>query len=84
MSKQYYPVLFMLSSTFSLSLTGLFSKYLGEYFDVNLLTFLRFALPAALLFALSVRQKPQWPNRTQQKYLWSRAVCISACQFCFI
>lgn len=84
MSKQYYPVLFMLSSTFSLSLTGLFSKYLGEYFHVNLLTFLRFLVPAILLIALSIHQKARWPNRAEQKYLWLRSVCISACQFCFI
>ena len=84
MSKQCYPVLFMLSSTFSLSLTGLFSKYLGEYLHINLLTFLRFALPAILLVALLLRQKARWPNRTEQAYLWLRSVCISACQFCFI
>lgn len=40
------PVLFMLLSTFSLSLTGLLSKYLAQIMPIAYLGFLRFIIPA--------------------------------------
>ncbi|MDA0117812.1 DMT family transporter [Vibrio sp. T11.5] len=84
MPNQLYPVLFMLSSTFSLSLTGLFSKFLSEHFDANLLSFLRFILPAMVLILMFIGKEVRWPDRSEQVPLWIRALCIGACQVCFI
>ncbi|PAU37077.1 EamA family transporter [Vibrio coralliilyticus] len=84
MPNQLYPVLFMLSSTFSLSLTGLFSKFLSEHFDANLLSFLRFILPAMVLLLMFIGKEVRWPDRNEQVPLWVRALCIGACQVCFI
>lgn len=83
MSNQLYPVLFMLASTFSLSLTGLFSKYLGQYLEPSLLSFLRFVLPA-LLILLMARQSYRLPRGRLGRTIWLRAFCIAACQVCFI
>ena len=84
MPNQLYPILFMLSSTFSLSLTGLFSKYLSEHLDATFLSLLRFAVPAMFIFMFLFRQKIIFPNRREMLALWLRAVCIAACQVCFI
>lgn len=84
MPNQLYPVLFMLSSTFSLSLTGLFSKYLTQYLDGTLLSLLRFLTPALILFAVLSLKKMRFPQRSLLKPLWVRALCIGLCQVCFI
>ncbi|EGA71149.1 hypothetical protein VISI1226_06493 [Vibrio sinaloensis DSM 21326] len=84
MSNQLYPVLFMLSSTFSLSLTGLFSKFLSQHMEASLLSFLRFIVPAALLLVVVFRQSLRLPERKLLQPLWARAVCIGLCQMCFI
>ncbi|MCG9595451.1 DMT family transporter [Vibrio sp. Isolate25] len=84
MPSQLYPVLFMLSSTFSLSLTGLFSKFLSEHFDANLLSFLRFILPAMVLILAFCGKDVRWPDRNEQRPIWLRALCIGACQVCFV
>ena len=78
------PTMFMLSSTFSLSLTGLLTKYLSEYFDANLLSFIRFTLPALLLFFCFVSRPIRRPTQHENLPLWIRAFCIGACQVCFI
>lgn len=44
MPNQLAPILHMLSSTFSLSLTGLFSKFLSEHLDTSLFSLLRFSI----------------------------------------
>ncbi|MFW7525687.1 DMT family transporter [Vibrio ostreicida] len=84
MSSQFYPVLFMLSSTFSLSLTALLSKYLNGFFDASLLSFLRFILPALIILGVLSLREIQSPTRDEQGPLWLRAFSISACQVCFI
>lgn len=84
MPNQMSPILFMLSSTFSLSLTGLLSKYLSNYFDANLLSLLRFAVPAFIILLFFTRTPIRMPSRKELRPLWVRALCIGACQVCFI
>ena len=83
MSNQLYPVLFMLASTFSLSLTGLFSKFLGQYLEPSLLSFLRFMVPSLIIVAMTRRLYTR-PTGTLCQAIWVRALCIAACQVCFI
>lgn len=78
------PVLFMLSSTFSLSLTGLFSKFLSGHLDTSLFSLLRFVVPALFIFLFLFRKTITRPNQNEMKALWIRALCIAACQVCFI
>ncbi|ROV62117.1 DMT family transporter [Vibrio ponticus] len=84
MLRQWYPVLFMLSSTFSLSLTGLLTKYLTTQLDSNLLSFLRFLLPSIILMVFFIGRKLRVPPHQLLKPIWVRAFCIGACQVCFI
>lgn len=84
MPNQLYPILFMLSSTFSLSLTGLFSKFLGQHLDTSLFSFLRFIVPTLLIVILLVGQRWTLPNRRETVSIGVRALCIAACQVCFI
>ncbi|WP_194436407.1 DMT family transporter [Vibrio fluminensis] len=84
MLRQWYPVLFMLSSTFSLSLTGLLTKYLTTQLDSNLLSFLRFFLPSIILMVFFIGLKLRVPSSQLLKPIWVRAFCIGACQVCFI
>lgn len=83
MSIQLYPFLFMLASTFSLSLTGLLSKFLSQYVDLATLGFLRFIIPAAIILVLS-RQAMKMPRGRLVRTIWLRAICIAGCQLCFI
>ncbi|KGY14191.1 membrane protein [Vibrio tubiashii] len=83
MSNQLYPVLFMLASTFSLSLTGLFSKFLGQYLEPSMITFLRFIVPA-LIIVMMTRRIYRRPQGALLQALWIRALCIASCQICFI
>lgn len=84
MPNQMYPVLFMLSSTFSLSLTGLFSKFLSQHLEPSLFGFLRFFLPMSLILVFAMLPKIRIPERDLMKPMWLRAVCIGLCQICFI
>ncbi|KHT47814.1 DMT family transporter [Vibrio sinaloensis] len=84
MSNQLYPIVFMLLSTFSLSLTGLFSKFLSQQLEPSLLGFLRFFLPMSLLLVFVALPKIRIPERRLMKPFWLRAVCIGLCQICFI
>ncbi|MDV6249965.1 DMT family transporter [Vibrio sp. EA2] len=83
MSKNH-AVPYMLISTFSLSLTGLLLKKLTEMMGIELLTFLRFLLPALLLFAIVLAAKLPLPPRKVLKPIIIRGLCIAACQLCFI
>lgn len=84
MPNQMYLVLFMLSSTFSLSLTGLFSKFLSQHLEPSLFGFLRFFLPMSLILVFAMLPKIRIPERDLMKPMWLRAVCIGLCQICFI
>jgi drug/metabolite transporter (DMT)-like permease len=74
----------MLISTFSLSLSGLFAKQLIGLMSVELLGFLRLLLPALLLFATIAPAKLTLPSRSVLKPVVIRALCIVACQLCFL
>ena len=84
MSRTLQPVLFMLSSTFSLSLTGLLTKYLADKMDLQLLSFLRFFVPAVMLAVLMLMTRFKIPTKQMWKPMWVRAFCIAACQLCFV
>ncbi|WP_235868878.1 DMT family transporter [Vibrio superstes] len=74
----------MLLSTFSLSVTGLLSKYLGQAVPIELLSFTRFAVPCVLLyFFLTSRRLSPLP-RGMLKVLLVRGACIAASQWCFL
>ncbi len=79
-----YAVPYMLVSTFSLSLTGFLLKKLTEMMGIELLTFLRFILPALLLFAMVLVARLSLPPRQVVKPIIIRGLCIAACQLCFI
>lgn len=55
-----------------------------EQLETNLLGFLRFFLPALLILWMLCRKGVHKPSREMQKPMWSRALCIAACQICFI
>lgn len=84
MPNKLLPMLYMLSSTASLSVTGLLTKYLTAIVPVSLLSFLRFALPALILLLVLSVTRLNLPNRAMWKPLVIRAVCLAACQLCFI
>ncbi|MYM60145.1 EamA family transporter [Vibrio sp. OCN044] len=84
MVNRWYPILFMMASTFSLSLTGLVSKFLTDHFEVSLLSFLRFLVPAMMLVLVFVGREIRWPSSNEQLSLWIRALCLSLSQVCFI
>lgn len=77
-------VLFMLASTFSLSLSGFFTKILSGEMSGELLTFLRLLLPALILMAaILLTTIPKLVHEVRLSVI-VRAICIIACQFCFI
>lgn len=84
MPNQLYPILFMLCSTFSLSLSGLLSKPLAQQIDANVLGFLRFFIPAGFIFAISFTRKLRLPRGSMWPSLIIRGVCIAASQLCFL
>ena len=84
MVNRWYPILFMIASTFSLSLTGLVSKFLTDHFEVSLLSFLRFIVPAMMLVLVFVGREIRWPSSNEQLSLWIRALCLGLSQVCFI
>ncbi|MGB2146931.1 MAG: DMT family transporter [Vibrio toranzoniae] len=75
---------FMLLSTFSLSLSGLLAKYLSETMTVSLLSFARFLLPSLFLFFFLAFYKITQPSREMWKPLVMRAIFMVACQWCFL
>ncbi len=84
MPSKLLPVLFMLSSTASLSVTGLLTKYLAGVVPISLLSFLRFALPALMLAGVLMFRRLSVPGRDMFKALAIRSLCLAACQLCFI
>lgn len=78
------PIVFMLASTFSLSLNGVFSKFLTESFSVQLLSMLRFLFPAIVLFLMMFLSRFVLPHRKMWTPLLIRSFCIAACQLCFL
>ncbi|WP_428470997.1 DMT family transporter [Photobacterium indicum] len=78
------PVIFMLISTFSLSLNSLLAKFLSESLSIEILSFLRFLFPAVLLLWLMALTKWAVPDRKMWKALGVRAFCIAASQLCFL
>lgn len=84
MSKNSHAIAFMLLSTFSLSFTGLIAKYLSQILSVEELSFIRFAAPALLLFALLSMKTIRTFSWLTFKPLVIRGLCIAACQVCFL
>lgn len=78
------PIVFMLASTFSLSLNGVFSKFLTESFSVQLLSTLRFLFPAIILFLMMFLSRFVLPHRKMWTSLIIRSFCIAGCQLCFL
>ncbi|WP_104400556.1 DMT family transporter [Vibrio penaeicida] len=78
------PIVFMLASTLSLSLNGVFSKFLTESFSVQLLSTLRFLFPAIILFLMMFFTQFVLPHRKMWTSLVIRSFCIAACQLCFL
>ncbi|ENM5825192.1 DMT family transporter [Vibrio metoecus] len=84
MPNYLFPVWFMLLSTFSLSLTGLLSKYLAQVMPIAVLGFLRFIIPALFLLMAMQFTHFRWPQKNMLFSLMIRAVCIAGSQLCFI
>lgn len=84
MPNHVFPVLFMLLSTFSLSLTGLLTQYLSHIIPITLLGFLRFIIPALFLLVAMKLTHFRWSQRNMWFSLLIRAVCIAGSQLCFI
>ncbi|ENM5905581.1 DMT family transporter [Vibrio mimicus] len=84
MPNHFSPVLFMLLSTFSLSLTSLLSKYLTQIMSIAMLGFLRFVIPALFLLMVMKLTHFRWPQRGMLSSLLIRSVCIAGSQLCFI
>ncbi|MFA0087225.1 DMT family transporter [Vibrio sp. 10N.261.51.F12] len=75
---------FMLSSTLSLSITGVLAKYLSMELSSGNLTLLRFLVPAILLFVFLSFTSLRLPPKSMWRLLAFRALSIAACQLCFI
>nr|WP_158163209.1 DMT family transporter [Vibrio mimicus] len=84
MPNHFSPVLFMLLSTFSLSLTSLLSKYLTQIMPIAMLGFLRFVIPALFLLVAMKLTHFRWPQRGMLSSLLIRSVCIAGSQLCFV
>ncbi len=75
---------YMLSSTLSLSVTGLITGYLANYFVAVDLALIRFLVPAVILFVVLTITGLRLPPTSMRKVLAIRAFSIAACQLCFI
>ena len=84
MISNHRATLYMLTSTLSLSLTGLLAKNLTGTMSVELLSFLRFVIPAILLLAVAAMSKLTLPPRNMLKPIMIRGLCIAGCQSCFL
>lgn len=84
MPNHFSPVLFMLLSTFCLSLTSLLSKYLTQIMPIAMLGFLRFVIPALFLLVVMKLTHFRWPQRGMLSSLLIRSVCIAGSQLCFV
>ncbi|EJG0988508.1 DMT family transporter [Vibrio parahaemolyticus] len=84
MNHVHKPVVFMLMSTLSLSVTGLLAKQLSEALSVTMFSFLRFFLPALILLLVLIPKGIKLPKSTELKPTLLRALCIGLSQLCFI
>ncbi|USD63786.1 EamA family transporter [Vibrio sp. SCSIO 43140] len=75
---------YMLSSTLSLSVTGLITGYLANYLVAVDLALIRFLVPAVILFVILTITGLRLPPTSMRKVLAIRAFSIAACQLCFI
>ncbi|WP_104047773.1 DMT family transporter [Vibrio jasicida] len=78
------PIVFMLMSTLSLSVTGLLAKQLSNDFSVTMFSFLRFFTPAFILLVMLRFKRLRLPTASTFKPILLRAFCIGLCQLCFI
>ncbi|EIQ7473371.1 DMT family transporter [Vibrio parahaemolyticus] len=84
MNHVHKPIVFMLMSTLSLSVTGLLAKQLSEALSVTIFSFLRFFLPALILLLVLIPKGIKLPKSTELKPTLLRALCIGLSQLCFI
>ncbi|EGQ9468849.1 DMT family transporter [Vibrio parahaemolyticus] len=84
MNHVHKPIVFMLMSTLSLSVTGLLAKQLSEALSVTMFSFLRFFLPALILLLVLIPKGIKLPKSTELKPTLLRALCIGLSQLCFI
>ncbi|HCE3065997.1 TPA: DMT family transporter [Vibrio parahaemolyticus] len=84
MNHVHKPIVFMLMSTLSLSVTGLLAKQLSEALSVTMFSFLRFFLPALILPLVLIPKGIKLPKSTELKPTLLRALCIGLSQLCFI
>ncbi|EJG0704888.1 DMT family transporter [Vibrio parahaemolyticus] len=84
MNHVHKPIVFMLMSTLSLSVTGLLAKQLSEALSVTMFSFLRFFLPAVILLIVLIPKGIKLPKSTELKPTLLRALCIGLSQLCFI
>ncbi|WP_274064136.1 DMT family transporter [Vibrio parahaemolyticus] len=84
MNHVHKPIVFMLMSTLSLSVTGLLAKQLSEALSVTMFSFLRFFLPALILHLVLIPKGIKLPKSTELKATLLRALCIGLSQLCFI
>ncbi|EOV6247735.1 DMT family transporter [Vibrio parahaemolyticus] len=84
MNHVHKPIVFMLMSTLSLSVTGLLAKQLSEALSVTMFSFLRFFLPALILLLVLIPKGIKLPKSTELKPTLLRALCIGLSQWCFI
>ncbi|HCE1576505.1 TPA: DMT family transporter [Vibrio parahaemolyticus] len=84
MNHVHKPIVFMLMSTLSLSVTGLLAKQLSEALSLTMFSFLRFFLPALILLLVLIPKGIKLPKSTELKPTLLRALCIGLSQLCFI
>ncbi|EJG0646727.1 TPA: DMT family transporter [Vibrio parahaemolyticus] len=84
MNHVHKPIVFILMSTLSLSVTGLLAKQLSEALSVTMFSFLRFFLPALILLLVLIPKGIKLPKSTELKPTLLRALCIGLSQLCFI
>ncbi|APX09336.1 EamA family transporter [Vibrio campbellii] len=84
MKEEKKPVIFMLMSTLSLSVTGLLAKQLSDDLSVTMFSFLRFFTPALLLLVMLRFRNLNLPTIDTIKPILLRAFFIGMCQLCFI
>ena len=84
MKEENKPVIFMLMSTLSLSVTGLLAKQLSDELSVTMFSFLRFFTPALILLVMLRFRNLKLPTIDTIKPILLRAFFIGMCQLCFI
>lgn len=84
MLKSVYSVIFMLFSTFCLSLSGLLCKLVSDEYSPESLTFVRYLIPIVLLGGWMLKKHITWPSKSERRMLWIRGACMGAGQMCFM